>query len=81
MRSDGGPIEDIDGGGHRLRPESSRSAGLLELSAHGLKHCEYTTFGAAIQRVHPGRTLLLVCADVVKVLLHLVRHELLGSIR
>jgi len=41
MRSDGGPIEDIDGGGHRLRPESSRGAGLLELGAHCLKHREY----------------------------------------
>ena len=81
MRSDGCPVEDIDGGGHRLRAESLRGAGLLELSAQCLKNREYTTLGADKKESPSGVHALNGCAEVVEVFLKVVRHELLGPIR
>ena len=54
---------------------------LLELSAHNAEDSEYAAFGTSVESVYPWRTLLLVGAVVVEVLLHLVGYELLGSVR
>jgi hypothetical protein len=54
---------------------------LLELSAHNLEDSEYAAFGTSVESVYPWRALLLVGAVVIEVLLHLVGHELLGSVR
>jgi hypothetical protein len=54
---------------------------LLELSVHNPEDSEYAAFGTSVESVYPWRTLLLVGAVVIEVLLHLVGYELLGSVR
>ena len=54
---------------------------LLELSTDNLEDRKYAAFGAPVESVYPWRTLLLVGAVVIEVLLHFVGYELLGSVR
>ena len=54
---------------------------LLELSVHNPEDSEYAAFGTSVESVYPRRTLLLVGAVVIDVLLHLLGYELLGSVR
>ena len=54
---------------------------LLKLSTDNLEDREYAAFGTLVESVYPRRTLLLVGAVVIDVLLHLLGYELLGSVR